>query len=77
MSELSSTTLRIAYCAVKAQLRRGDLEGLWLDLEQRELFAAAEESLREALVAATLAKEEASRGGAKVRDRTKESIMIA
>lgn len=54
---VGSTSLRIAYCAVKAQVTRANKHGLWLDDEQRQLFENAERELRDALIEETVARE--------------------
>jgi hypothetical protein len=67
MSDLNSSALRIAFCAVKMQRITADKREAWLDAKMREAYVAAESALEIALREADLAKEIASRGGEKKR----------
>jgi hypothetical protein len=62
----SSTTLRIAYCAVKAQLSRGDKDSSWLDAEMRDVYVKAVADLELQLRVADKEKEILARGGEKL-----------
>jgi hypothetical protein len=74
MSELSSSALRIAFSAVRMQRITADKREAWLDVKMREAFLAAESALEIALREADLAKEIASRGGVKDREKWKTTI---
>lgn len=65
MSEMSSSTLRIAYTAVRAQRLCADMKKAWLDEEMREAYVAAENDLEAALREADRQKEIKARGGKK------------
>lgn len=54
---VGTASLRIAYCAVKAQVARANKHNLWIDDEQRQLFEKAERELRDALIEETVARE--------------------
>lgn len=61
----SSSTLRIAYTAVRAQRINADLRKSWFDEEMREAYVAAEMDLEAALREADRQKEIDARGGEK------------
>lgn len=65
MTALDSTALRIAYCAVKSQLIRGDKNDMWLDADTRSTYARVVLDLEKLLREADREKEIASRGGSK------------
>lgn len=62
-----SSTLRIAYTAVRAQRTRADIAKLWFDDEMRKAYVAAEKVLEEALRGAERQKEIDARGGEKLK----------
>ena len=61
----SSSTLRIAYTAVRMQRMNADMRESWLDEEMREAYVAAERSLEASLREADRQKEIVARGGEK------------